>query len=406
VSQIGWHAGIFVFPDISIGPEDSETVLFHSEVTVKHKYQTSGTLAEWRERVGRYCRENSRLTFAASCAFAAALLELVKADNCGFNFFGLSSLGKTTLERVSGSIWGGDQQADFLETWRKTSNGMEASAGIHNDALLCLDEIGEVNEREVGEIVYALGNGAGKGRMTRHITNRAPSRFRLLYLSTGEQTLRQIMQKAGKSTRGGQEARLVDIEADAGKGMGVWENTHGKTPRQFSDDLSRAARTHYGTPIRAFIHFVAAKREAVERDARGKCDEFLKRVKPGDSGEVGRVAGIFGLIFAAGEIATREGITGWKVNDALWAADKCFHSWIQTRGGTGPVDIEAGIRAVRSFVQVHSARFRVIGAGSKAPLSELNRPMDRVLNQAGWKGNLLRHPRSFRKLDSGWLRSP
>ena len=38
--------------------------------------------------------------FAASCAFAAALLELVKADNCGFNFFGLSSVGKTTLERV------------------------------------------------------------------------------------------------------------------------------------------------------------------------------------------------------------------------------------------------------------------------------------------------------------------
>ena len=78
-------------------------------------------------------------------------------------------------------------------------------------------------------VVYPLGDGDGKSQMTRHITNRAPSRFRLLYISTGEQTLRQIMQKAGKAIRRWQEARLVDIEAGAGKGMGA-----GKTPMNTS----------------------------------------------------------------------------------------------------------------------------------------------------------------------------
>ena len=49
---------------------------------------------------------------------------------------------------------------------------------LHNHALLCLDEIGEVRDAELGEIIYALGNGAGKSRMTRSITSRANTAIR------------------------------------------------------------------------------------------------------------------------------------------------------------------------------------------------------------------------------------
>ena len=255
---------------------------------------------------------------------------------------------------------------------------------MHNDALLCLDEIGEVNEREIGEIVYSLGNGSGKGRMSRNITTRATPQFRLLFLSTGEQTLAQIMQKTGRDTRGGQEARLVDIEADAGAGFGVWENTYGREPAAFSDELVLASKTFYGTPIRAFLNFVAENRIAVEREARRYRDDFFKkRIKRTDAGEVNRVASLFGLVAAAGEIATTQGLTGWKPNDALWAADTCFRSWVDNRGGTGARDIEGGVRAVRAFIQIHDARFRSLNEAPSGDESGERRP---VMNQAGWKG--------------------
>jgi putative DNA primase/helicase len=262
---------------------------------------------------------------------------------------------------------------------------MEASAALHNDALLCLDEIGEVNEREIGEIVYSLGNGSGKGGMSRNLTSRATPQFRLLFLSTGEQTLAQIMQKAGRDTRGGQEVRLVDIEADAGAGLGIWENTYGREPGAFSDELSLASKRYYGTAIQAFLKFAAENRIGVEREARRQRDEFFKkRVKRTDSGEVGRVASIFCLIAAAGEIATRQGITGWKPNDALWGADACFRSWIDVRGGTGARDIEAGVRAVRTFIQIHDARFKSLrdARGDDTESIGERRP---VMNQVGWR---------------------
>jgi hypothetical protein len=48
------------------------------------------------------------------------------------------------------------------------------------------------------------------------------------------------------------------------------------------------------------------------------------------------------------------------------------------------MDIEAGIRAVRTFIQVHGARFGQVGAESKSPRSDPDR-RDRILNQAGRK---------------------
>src|SRR6185503_13283626 len=114
VKQIGWHAGTFVFPDFSIGPPGGERVLFYAETQPKHKYRTAGTLDEWQQNIGCYCRGNSRLLFSCSVAFASALLEIVKADNCGFHLRDTSSVGKTTSQRVGGSVWGGDSTGVFL----------------------------------------------------------------------------------------------------------------------------------------------------------------------------------------------------------------------------------------------------------------------------------------------------
>ena len=72
------------------------------------------------------------------------------------------------------------------ESWRATDNGLENIAVLHNDNVLILDEMGQVNGRVLAECAYMLANGQGKGRSNREGGIRRSQNWRLLFLSSGE----------------------------------------------------------------------------------------------------------------------------------------------------------------------------------------------------------------------------
>src|SRR6202011_458590 len=123
---------------------------------------SSGTLEDWKGNVGRLCSGNSRLIFAASCAFVGPLLALAGAESGGVHLVGATSTGKSTALQVGGSVLGGGGRAGFVQSWRTTANGLEAVADIHNDLTLFLDELSQLDPREAAEIAYLLANGRGK----------------------------------------------------------------------------------------------------------------------------------------------------------------------------------------------------------------------------------------------------
>ena len=100
-----------------------------------------------------------------------------------------------------------------------------------------------MDAREAAETAYLLGNGSGKTRMSRNIGARKKLSWSLLFVSAGEVTLADHAQTAGKRTKGGAEVRLLNIEADAGAGMGLFEKIHGaESPDAFARQLKDAAR--------------------------------------------------------------------------------------------------------------------------------------------------------------------
>src|SRR3569623_1046175 len=145
VLRTGWHtgAGVFVFPHETVG-DSAEAVLYQADSLEGNPYRERGTLEEWRENVAARSVGNSRLIFAVSCAFAAALLGPVEEDGGGFHLRGDSSGGKTTALRVAASVWGG---ADYLQRWRATDNGLEALAALHTATLLVLEELRQMEQR-------------------------------------------------------------------------------------------------------------------------------------------------------------------------------------------------------------------------------------------------------------------
>lgn len=282
-------------------------------------------------------------------------------ESGGINFVGPSSIGKSTLLYCAGSVCGGGNgRRGFVKTWRSTSNGLEGTAIAHNDGLLCLDELGEANPMEFGEMVYMLANGQQKLRARADGSSRSTSHWTISILSSSEINLASKMLEGGKKAKAGQEVRLVDVPADAGDGLGIYETIHdAKDGASFSDRLRHAATTFYGTPLRAFLEKVVAQPNHYRPYLREQMDRFKRRNCPeGVDGQVQRVATRFALIAAAGELATRLGILPWPEGEAQRGVSKCFQAWLGNRGGTGPSETHKGVMQVLQLLQAHaSSRF-------------------------------------------------
>ncbi len=356
-TQVGWHSGSFVLPDMTIGL-DQEDVIYQNES--ESLLRQSGTLDDWKDAIGKYCTGNSRLIFSASAALAGPLLNLCDEQAGGFHFVGGSSTGKTTALHLAGSVLGGGGKTGFLQSWRSTSNGLESVAEAHNDLTLILDELSQCDAREAGEVAYMLANGQGKNRSKAAGGLRRKSTWRLLFLSAGEMSLADHIAGIGRRTLAGQEVRLVNLQADAGAGLGLFQNLHGSPSADiFARCLQDATKRIYGAPIRHFLQFVTVNHEQVRTNAQKFRKAFIRmNVPQAASGEVSRAAGRFAMVAVAGEIAIEAGILPWPEDAAVEASVGLFKEWLVGRGTSGAMDTEAAIRQVRLFLEQHgSARF-------------------------------------------------
>lgn len=348
VTKIGWHEGVFVLPARVIGTS-AEMIVYNPQVTgFEAKFSVRGTLQQWIKGISAYCPGNSRLVCCVSTAFAPPLLRPLGIEGGGFHVVSDSTAGKSTILKVTSSTLGGPE---YLQYWRTTDNALEEIAAGHNDSLLILDEMAQVDSKKVGEIAYMLANGAGKLRANRASGTRVQRNWRLLTLSSGEITLPEHMHDAGKKVMAGQEVRMVDIPADAGVGLGLFEDLHGfERPEDLAMTLEANAACVHGSPFVAFIECLAGDLENGIRVARSIMEEFLSQSPFADAPpQQRRVMRRFAVIAAAGELATLYGVTGWAQGEAIRGVAKCMHDWYVCKYGY--CDQEAGMIAqVRSFI--------------------------------------------------------
>ena len=331
VSQTGWFGDVYVLPDEAIGTS-SETVIYQSFLGAPAGYEQSGSLNEWQQNIAAMCVGNSRLILMVAAGFAGPLLELDNSlESGGFHIRSESSRGKSTGLRVCKSLWGAP---DKLVTWRATSNGLEGVCFAHNDATLVIDELGQMadeNPAEAAMTVYMVANGSSKQRANRTGGAAAIKTWRLIFMSAGEVSLANLMEQHGKKVKAGQEVRFIDIPADAGKGLGLFEELHGHNDgASFAEALNRDSKSFYGTAARAFLRLLTADKAGFTVRLKCLMAEFLVHVPEGADGQIKRAANRFALVAAAGELA-RE-ITGWPEGESARGVKACFDSWLAGRG--------------------------------------------------------------------------
>ena len=337
-SQTGWlsHQGrrVFVLPEGTIGEAVDARVTL--EQGVNGKYAVSGELSGWQAGVGEYSRGNSLVVFSISAALAGPLLEMACMDGGGIHFYGPSSSGKTTLLQAAASVWGCGNAKGFVGTWRATANGLEGAAAAASDTALIMDEFGLIAPSEVGAALYSLGNGVGKSRMNRDATLKQSKTWRTQIISSGEVTVgAKVGEEKGRRVQAGQAVRLIDVSADRGRGLGVFDHTSGfASAGALANAMKSAAVSAYGTAGPKFVECLITE-EVNGEEILAAVEEVLLsfNLPDGADGQVMRVAERLGLIAVAGELACQFAITPWAAGDATAAAKFVCESWIEFRGG-------------------------------------------------------------------------
>ena len=151
-------------------------------------------------------------------------------------------------------------------------------AAAHNATFLILDELGLLAPEEAGVAAYQLASGQAKARAQANGALRRRQEWKLPFLSTGEIALASHIEASryGGRPMAGQEVRFIDVEADAGVGLGVWQELHGfDNPRDLSDSIKDAASRNFGLAAPVFLEAFIRDRVATLEFAKKVFHQFL-----------------------------------------------------------------------------------------------------------------------------------
>jgi hypothetical protein len=208
----GWHRvdGVPVFASHTIiAPAEARVeVVVDSRGDRRRIFEAlapRGSLAEHVCALSKAWAADSTCAIAICAAFAATLLEPLRAPNFAVHFGGESSRGKTSMLKIAASAFGDPHNPHWVPSWNTTAAGAEARASILCDLPQCYDEVGGNDVEETERLLYALINGRGRTRAARDMSTRESTTWRTVLLSTGEREL------AGDDTATGAKVRVIQL---------------------------------------------------------------------------------------------------------------------------------------------------------------------------------------------------
>ena len=376
-NKVGWYNNSYVLPHKTLGAQE---VFYQKEgFNTSNPYDELGSLEDWQQNISRYCIGNPLLMFCVSAAFSGALIKLCGHPmGIGFHIYGGSSQGKSTIAHVASSMFG--NHANFMRNWRATSNGLESVAESHNDSVLILDEISQVNGKELGDVIYMLMNGCGRSRATKTGDARETKQWQICVLSNGEKSISTHAASDGeKNINAGQLLRLLNIPLFGQ--YGAFNHLHDMdSGESLTHHLSSFSQKYFGIAGTTWIEALISSQENYPKMLNFMVDEMKNEVAKHPivlTRQDKRALRAFAIVALAGELATDYGVTGWKPRQAFLATVECFIQWkLSNDFQDADIETQQVLQVVRNFIDIHcNSRF----------LDVLDNPDRYITNLAGYK---------------------
>ncbi len=206
----GWTEGGFLIgPDLigKDGPVPNPTISMAVDdpglKEILGGYRSSGTWDGWVASIERV-RAHPRVMLALLAGLSPPLIKIIKAaPNFIVDFAGTTSHGKTTAMRVAASSWGypHDRDGGIIRPWNSSPTFIDRLCALSCDLPVLLDDTKAVkNKSQIGNVIYMIAQGQGKGRGTVHGVQ-ATGTWRTVALSTGESPATEYSQEGGAAVR-------------------------------------------------------------------------------------------------------------------------------------------------------------------------------------------------------------
>lgn len=351
----GWNGNGFITPSYNVGIRDD--IAFLPEQNIQIGTQLSGSKESWKCELASHCIGHKRLELALALAFVGPLLKLLELPNFGVHFYGPSSCGKTLAAKISASVWSNPKGHNgFIQSWKNTMNAIEGIAYASNDNILILDEIAEISPYEIGNIIYMLGNGAGKGRANITGFTKSRKKFQLIFLSNGEETLETLSQVSGIKIKGGHEVRFIELEADLGKGNGIFEgNINFNSSKELANFLEKVSSKEFGTAGKKFLESLTSEVQSNLKSLINRLEnqrrEFIDSIKIEMNPQVNRVLDYFATITTAGELAIDYQVLPFNKEVFLENMRSNFFDWFNSKDRTHLFDDQKVLDQIKAILQ-------------------------------------------------------
>ena len=143
----------------------------------------------------------------------------------------------------------------------RQANGLEGVATECSDGVLILDELGQADARRCRRSSICLPMRPGRRGPIGTAGPSGGATWRVLFLSSRVLAPTAKLNEIGRRPMAGQDVRLINLPADAGAGLGVFQELHGKpNAALLAEHLREASRTYYGTAGTAFLNLLAQAR--------------------------------------------------------------------------------------------------------------------------------------------------
>ncbi|MGL5717207.1 MAG: hypothetical protein ACRCX2_29620, partial [Paraclostridium sp.] len=149
-----------------------------------------------------------------------------------------------------------------------------------------------------------------------------------------------------------QSVRFIEIPADSGKGLGIFDTLHHfENGRDLSDYLRKECQ-NCGVVIDKWMQYVNSNFNDLQKAIIFASKTWLEKYLPQNSDpQVQRVGKKFALIAAIGETAIDAGILPFEQGAIIEACKVLFDRWLEQRGNNGSHEFQSIVERLKTLTQ-------------------------------------------------------
>lgn len=365
VAQPGWYGDgdSYVMPNGEvIGPDAIYPLFGPNESLGTLGYDVGGTMEGANELMAAIEGQH-RTQLVTALSSSAEIAGKMGIEMAAVLLWGTSAGGKSTTlnvgmsPRARGATQSQDPKKGSVRSANFTEFAATKIAESRNCSVMTADELKVASPDVLESLAYVIPNGASKAAGKSSGDLRDASSWSTLLLMTGELTLREQLESAKLKYFAGQASRVVELYADAGKGLGVFEFVPEgfDSLESYACWLNEMAKTHYGHHTRALIAEYQKDPQGFEEAALAAAERVV--LDTGGNAQVARVARRWASMIGITIVAAERGIFPWSEASLIKATQVCFAAWVEARGGTASGEVLEAERAFGHYVWKNPGAF-------------------------------------------------